>query len=155
MAINLNTDGKAISDALQKAGYELVGGEPNLIQARLDRGTQVVTIYIDSSGAVRAQITSGGDQNEQRQQAGNMTYIIVQQGQLTINLTTTLQDASDIATLLLDIDRLAAGRPIVSGLANASNPRPYLTAQPAASSDSGRVSASDFINEGGNNESQA
>lgn len=150
MAINLNTDRSTISGALQKAGYDLVGGEPNLIQARLDRGSQVVTLFIDSGGAMRAQITSGGDESEQRQQAGNMTYTIVQQGQLTVNLTTTLQDASDITTLLPDIDRLAAGRPIVSGIAHASNPRPVPpaiapSAQPTAADNSGRVSASDFL----------
>jgi hypothetical protein len=160
VTVNLSTDGKTISDALQKAGYDLTG-EPNLIQARLDRGSQVVTLVIDGSGAVRAQITSGGDQNEQRQQAGNMTYTIVQQGQLTINLTTRLQDASDINTLLTDIDRLAAGRPIVSGLAQAVSPHTYpppptITAQPSThSSSSGRVSASDFNQNSGISNSPA
>ncbi len=150
MPINMSTDKATMSAALQKAGYDLSGNDPNLIQARLDRGSEVVNLYIDAGGSVRAQVTMGGGQNEQQQRSGNLQYTIVRQGQISMNITTRLTSASDLSTLINDLNNISATRLATTDAGNAATS--WAHTQPASGYASmaqsggsgGRVSASDF-----------
>lgn len=150
MPINMGTDKATMSAALQKAGYDLSGTDPNLIQARLDRGSEVVNLYIDAGGSVRAQVTMGGGENEQQQRSGNLQYTIVRQGQITLNITTRLTSASDLSTLIADLNNISATRLAATDAGNAATswahtqPSSGYTSMAQSGGSGGRVSASNF-----------
>ncbi len=141
MAINMANDRNTISNALTRAGYDLQGNEPNLIQASRNRGNSVVNLYIDAGGDVRAQISVGGDENEQRMQSGRLQWVIIRSGQITINMTTTLSSVADIPGLLNDINNVSANRSSTTDVGNVVSTQTRVEPPPSTS---GRVSASDF-----------
>ena len=101
-----------IEGALEAAGFDVMAdpGEPNLVQARRDRGTDSASLVVDAGGQIRYSHTrrQAPARAGRRKGAGGRTYTVTRTRDETLAVLYRLapEEAANFASILAELQQL-------------------------------------------------